>query len=63
MEHDWLCSYREAAHLERSFRALSRRLKVPNTIHEGMGPLMADYEGFREDFHSFMKSYLAECKP
>jgi acyl carrier protein phosphodiesterase len=61
---DWLCSYRDTAHLDRSFRGLSRRLKVPgNRLHEGLKPLMVDYEGFHSDFSAFIVEALRDFRP
>lgn len=61
---DWLCSYRDTAHLDRSFRGLSARLKVPgNRLHEGLAPLLTDYEGFRNDFRDFLPDCLAHFRP
>ncbi len=63
VKYDWLSSYRETSHLARSFQGLAQRLRAPNNLQDGLEPLLADYEGFRTDFHAYMPDYLENCRP
>jgi acyl carrier protein phosphodiesterase len=62
LRDDWLYSYREMENVGRALQGLSRRLRVPNRLPQGLAELKRHYTGLEADFREFfgaVKSFVA----
>ncbi len=51
---DWLGSYQELDGISAILQRMSRRLRRPNRLGEGIDELLRNYEGLEQDFFEFL---------
>jgi acyl carrier protein phosphodiesterase len=56
---NWLCSYRELAGVEETFRRMSQRLRRPFDLAPAAAALERDYAAFEADFAAFFPELSA----